>query len=485
MKKIILLIFFVLFPQKVFATGTIYVDSTKGTADQVQIQQAIDSLGATGGTVTLGTGTFNLSSSVFVTQNVILQGQGDSTILQAAASLADQFIRVNGSNSTVSNLQIYDQRTAGTGFQTNGIYIWSGNSNRIENVTISGVHIKMVTAGTGASDGINSNYAKTLIYQNNTVEDISGSGLVFNKTDDSTASGNLVVATRTHGIISTGGGNRNTISGNTVRQSGIWQDGKNFCRAITIDGDENRAPSSGHKILNNTVEDSYQGAIELADGISNSVIDGNIINRAGIGTSPTDGFGIWVGGGFAANNQITISNNKISGARDAGIDVHAFSPNPISTDIKILNNEVFNSGLNGIYLGNIKTFSVEKNTCYNNDRTQTDNDGIRLDNSSYGTITNNHCYDTQTPKTQNNGLVFMNQVSHISVYGNDFTGNQFGEIYTDTHAATSNIIYSKLYGDFNNDWKVDGADFKSVLENFSGQGIFKYNELVKGYGKIY
>ncbi|MDD2253383.1 MAG: hypothetical protein PHF71_03545, partial [Methanoculleus sp.] len=53
-----------------------------GTADQVEIQRALNALGSAGGTVTLTEGTFQLDSNLNIPSNVVLEGQGpDATWL--------------------------------------------------------------------------------------------------------------------------------------------------------------------------------------------------------------------------------------------------------------------------------------------------------------------------------------------------------------------------------------------------------------------
>ncbi len=473
-----------------------------GTDDQVEIQQAIDSLGTTGGTVILSNGTFNLSSSIVVKQNIILQGQGAQTVLQASSDLSGQFIRVNGPDSRISSLIIDDGRTAGQGPQTNGIHIWSGNEIRLANVIIESVHIRRLQSGINGSDAISTNYTQNIGFQNNNIENVSGSGLIFYKTDnsvmtgnlinnlgkdgiilsesngskainnsvsnvkysgivfgesnDASASGNLVSMTGNHGIISTLGGNRNTFTNNTVKQTGANGTG-GFSHGIAIDGNEGKTPSSGHKIVNNYIENSYDAGIEVADSVDNVLISGNTVNGAGLGPHPNNTYGIYFGGGFTPCHLATISGNKVTRAKENGIEFGSQPGHDLTTNVVVEGNETYNNGSNGIFANYAKNFTIKNNSCYNNDQTQTDKDGIRLQDSSYGVVNSNHCYDSQTVKTQNNGLVFMGKVDNINVYSNNFKGNQFGEIYTDVHATVSNISYDIPHGS-SADWGLIAND---------------------------
>ncbi len=97
-----------------------------GTADNVQIQAAIDALPSSGGTVVLSEGTFNIAATVtWTTSNVRIVGQGRSTVL-----------------TQVANVQI---------FSTSGV------AATTEHALASNAALGNTTAVLGAGDG--SNYA--------------------------------------------------------------------------------------------------------------------------------------------------------------------------------------------------------------------------------------------------------------------------------------------------------------------------------------
>ena len=68
------------------ASADLILPGADATATTAAIQAAIDAAGS-GGTVTIGAGTFEIDAQLMVTNGVTLQGQGwDSTIIKQTAS---------------------------------------------------------------------------------------------------------------------------------------------------------------------------------------------------------------------------------------------------------------------------------------------------------------------------------------------------------------------------------------------------------------
>lgn len=129
------------------STTTMTGDYTcDGTNDHVEIQAAIDSLGAAGGRVLLSEGTFGLGTTLTLnmdaSQYICLQGQGKGTKLQTGGGSNIDTITVSGANGQmweIKDLVIDGARssvTAGSGIK---ISIDSTNDTRaiIENVWIA------------------------------------------------------------------------------------------------------------------------------------------------------------------------------------------------------------------------------------------------------------------------------------------------------------------------------------------------------------
>jgi hypothetical protein len=113
-------------------TGADYV--CDGTADDVQIQAAIDAVGALGGgTVMVRAGTYNTTSSIHMHDYVILQGEGDITVIKSVASMSA--VIYNAYTSTISGAIIRDIKLdANSQTTTSCIQIYKYNHLLIENV---------------------------------------------------------------------------------------------------------------------------------------------------------------------------------------------------------------------------------------------------------------------------------------------------------------------------------------------------------------
>ena len=88
-----------------------------GTADDVEIQAAIDSLPAVGGKVYLTEGTFNTVAKILLPDNTWLQGSGFSTVIDCGI-LGDHIIDNNDVSGGNSQIAITDLKFDGS-LQTN------------------------------------------------------------------------------------------------------------------------------------------------------------------------------------------------------------------------------------------------------------------------------------------------------------------------------------------------------------------------------
>src|SRR3989339_1397743 len=87
-----------------------------GTADQTEINEAISNLPSGGGIVRMKKGTYNLTGLVEILKsNVILEGEGASTLIKAAnASNLGDIVRVgDGSTTAYSNIVIRNLKVDG------------------------------------------------------------------------------------------------------------------------------------------------------------------------------------------------------------------------------------------------------------------------------------------------------------------------------------------------------------------------------------
>lgn len=119
-----------------------------GTADDVQIQAAIDALPTGGGCVVMTEGIFYFASSVIIpcdggNTRLTLQGQGQATEITADGTLADHFFKTTVTTQRAMYHTFRDfviDATLGGGSQSagDGIYIWAPSYSRFINLTIRG-----------------------------------------------------------------------------------------------------------------------------------------------------------------------------------------------------------------------------------------------------------------------------------------------------------------------------------------------------------
>lgn len=79
-----------------------------GTADDVQIQAAITSLGSAGGVIYFRPGTYAISASISVTVPIIFKGCGKNTIIQASAAFSNGMFNINGQPTILSHIEFQD-----------------------------------------------------------------------------------------------------------------------------------------------------------------------------------------------------------------------------------------------------------------------------------------------------------------------------------------------------------------------------------------
>jgi hypothetical protein len=119
---------------------------TDGTADEVQIQAAIDALPSTGGRIVFREGTYTLSAVVTIAKDgVTLQGQGKGSIITLVAAANNvSFFKLGHASTTYKNCVIRDFYLDGNGSSATGTtsYIIDNSTlaASMENVLITGCY---------------------------------------------------------------------------------------------------------------------------------------------------------------------------------------------------------------------------------------------------------------------------------------------------------------------------------------------------------
>jgi parallel beta-helix repeat protein len=369
------------------AAGADYV--CDGTADNVQIQAAIDSLSSTlGGEVYVLPGLYDIADSIVLTDpNVHLNGGSQGTVLRLANSVNKPVIKIEitALYSEISNFKIDGNaaNNATPGGEGNpGIYFEEACDSTVRDCRIYDCFLNCISILSGSRNKI----------LHNTLTD-SDEGVRINVGDD------------------------NLVDGNTVLDN-AW--------GITIYNNANPAtPARRNKIVNNyvagctgTAGELGLGGIAAVGGAEYTLIDNNFVEDC-------------YGRGIEAFNLSTgtiISNNTIKNtgliSGGAGIDL---APDDY---LKVINNTIVGCGGAGIFLSGGHHCIIQGNHCINNSqnadiRATGGGCGITINydtTCNYNLVIGNYCIDDQVSKTQDYGIREWQGAAGDYLY-NSYVGN--------------------------------------------------------------
>lgn len=283
---------------------------TDGTADQVQINDAITYVNAAGGgTVLLRAGTFTTAATIVLKSNVKLigEGYGNTTITGAASDY-----RLAGTTPSGQTKTVYeDIEVRGINFKSNhgtGLAIFNTT-----NVTVAACEFTF-TVTTPIRQALYLQHCKNVTITENYAHDYTGNGLSVTSSDYFTIANNIVTggANGDDGVdvdfdfldTSTIPSNYGTVTGNTIRDIGR--------------GNGIRIENSNYVSVTGNSVDSVTSTASIAAGI--------IINT----TLSNNGIGI------------TVTGNTVTNCDPGGI---ATSGNNL-TDVTVTGNNIFNCGAN-------------------------------------------------------------------------------------------------------------------------------------------
>ena len=280
-----------------------------GTADDVEINAAIQALPFTGGEIVILDGTYNITATIAINKdNVKLSGNGAATILKRIwnSTKIEGVITITAGDGEccIANLQIDGNKTIYGSMVNSGIYINASSSNN----TITGNICN------------NNNYGISLSgSSNNTITGNIGSnndyGISLSGSSNNTITGNTCNG-KSYDIYLSNSSN-NTISGNTCN-------GNNY--GIFLSG------GSNNTITGNIGSNNSNDGIYLSDESSNNTITGNICNN-------NNACGIYL--------SYKNSNNTITG-------------------------NTCNNNANGVYLNNSSNNTITGNTALRGTGTSSD-----------------------------------------------------------------------------------------------------------------
>ncbi len=344
--------------------------------------------------------------------------------------------------NTIENNEVYDNGW-------DGIIVIRGNENIITGNTVhnngkeqaskfSEIKIEglvespgVVTKGESNSNNVNNNTIKNssgrgITIQGNSsgnkidncnIDNVKQEGIMIAKrgseiSQHNTVTNCMIINTGNHGIVSTGADYTN-ISNNRVENAGInFTSG--FAHGIAVDGNGGLDPNTGCIVSGNTVINSYDAGIEIADQANDCTVSNNTVDTT------KNGYGIYYGGGLALSSGGKITGNTVKGSKTNGIEIGSPNYNSSSKNIAITENTSYSNALDGIYV-NGADITLQTNITYNNVKS-----GIALygaissniiGNTSYNNDYGIREYSNSKFNTFSNNITYFNRIANQLLEG--------------------------------------------------------------------
>lgn len=339
-----------------------------GTADEVEINEALSSLPSSGGIVRLKKGTYNVAGSIdMLKSSVILQGEGKSTKIFLPNSVNVDIIRVGNGTTIVNDCVVEDLMVDGNkANQTSlgsAIIIWGSSGTKALRNMVRGCRLTNCL-----TDCLKLIYSDKGIIENNVIdENTGGAGIgIFSSSQANTIIGNVLIH-NLYGIYSNA--HYNNISGNVIVDNtsyGVYLNGVlnfnvsgNWFGSIAFfqTGVYLAASTARTAITGNSFYQPYRAILGAADAnVIGNTISGNSIHLA-------NQEAIYLQAG--ANQNVIVGNTIRSTAQHA-IRIRG-SKNVISSNMLIDNGTGTNNTYSDIFLDdNGTTFSTYNTVIGNN-----------------------------------------------------------------------------------------------------------------------
>ena len=435
-------------------------------------------------TIIVCPGTYNENVNVDVSVEIRSYSQNTSDTIVKANNSDDHVFNVTANNVYISGFTV----TGATDTFKAGIYLYSSNNSRIENVNASnnryGIHlshssnniIENNTVSSNNWDGISLHwYSSSNIIANNTVNSNNDDGisllhsssniianntfflngmLMFhsynNKVTNNTVNGKpLVYLENVNDYVVEDAGQVIAINSNNITVENLnlsyasvgvefWNTSKS--KIINNTASDNGGgislwDSNNNTIANNTASDN-------GDGIRLSHSNSNIIKNNTVSSNSWDGISL------SHSNNNTMANNTVSSNSWDGIFLWYSSNNTIA------NNTVSSNNRGGIY-----PWYSSNNTIANNTVSSNNEDGIHLSHSSNNIIANN------TVNSNNDNGITLWFFSNSTIANNTVSNNNDGMSFS---YSSNNIIANNTVSSNNDDgislW--DSSNNKIYFNNF-------------------
>lgn len=293
-----------------------------GTADDVQIQAAIDSL-SSGGVVFIKQGTYDISSTVTGASNLSICGEGNSTILTLSNNVNSNVIKFDTvTNAHISNLRIIGNSNNQSGGGVHGLLFDTCSDCSAKGLDISDVYQAAIAVDNSTRIVFSENNLYNFVLEGYYITNNSSQVSINSSTMHSSNSDAIQLKGNVADISIT-----NCLFYDNNRHIFMW------------DGDLGQGDVSSVSISNNILNLSQRSGIDIADSTSNVSISNNIIKNSNTSDTSKDGIGIG-----DTSQKIIISNNIIFDDR---------TPKKQRYGVRATSNTNYISCLNNNLLGNL------------------------------------------------------------------------------------------------------------------------------------
>lgn len=390
---------------------------TDGTADNVQIQLALNDLSSLGGgTLLIKEGTYNIAANMSVPSSTIIQGAGWATklVMTSGANLASIFSCVSKSNVVFRDIELDGNKTNQTGPQNCSLISASLGTG----ITAFNMYVHdSIQQGLYWGGVTNCLIKDCYAYNNGGIAlpngRFEGFGFGFNESSTTPSTNNKIINCRS---------DSNYEGGYSIFSSGTYISRNNII-SNCVASNMASTPAIGFNIFSNTFGPT-----------NNSIIGCSVYNcYVGIQVS-----------GYTPYNE--ISNNNIYLTTFVGIYIHASARNTL-----INGNILRSAGNNGITIDASRYASVVNNVVISSN-----NSGIAVTTSDHSMISNNNCYlngqDGIRLTNTDNSIVSSNYCLNNS---QSSIGASYGiQLATSGSGSTRNIV--------NSNWCTDNQVSTSV-----------------------
>jgi len=377
----------------------------KGTDASIVIQSAINALGTAGGKIFIKKGTYSISTSIMLKNNVLLEGEGVATELKLSLGADCDLITSNSTErinfAVLRNMKLngnYDYNTYGNIINLHGAYM----------CRLEGLHLVIAPQNGIVFQNAGDYHCYDNFMSNIYILGFKENGIKFSNVNDHLMN-NVNVGTQVYAS-----GDCINISGGG---SGVEMNNLHLWASETIAGVGMRINASyTSKFATIYLEDGgLQGGLILTGG-------SNYHNFTNLVVQGVGGDGIYVD-----SYPNTFVNTRARTCHGNGIVISAKGNKFIGGDI----NGNYKNGIYvrsesayGVYDGVILSgLNVERNSAESSNTY----DGIRLSNVMHVIITACLCWDYGTAR-QRYGIISMDSSSTNFIINNRVTGNATGQI---------------------------------------------------------